>query len=1527
MDDLRNEKPGAGDRSGLCLYLLGPPELEHNKQTVKIERHKTMALLAVLIMTNQRHSRDALATLLWPEYDQSHARANLRRCLSELRKIFEIGFIRSDQENLTIAPGGGPWTDALAFRELLAACGRHGHSDSQVCLDCISRLSDAVDLYQNDFLFGFSLRDSPEFDRWQFEQAERLRGELGSALECLILTLKTQGDYNRSLRYARKWLTLDPLHEPAQRAMMELFARRGQPAAAIRQYRECVRVLDAELGMEPEEETSALYRAIKEKHLIPPDDAKLIERDHKDREEAAPEQIRIVTALHVGFGPRGDIAWESCIDHTAEEVNPLIARIREILDRVEAHVERLYGEDLVAVFGLLRSYEDDAERAVLAALEISDLAAESGFSITAGIHTGAAYVGPLERDHELDRSVMGPVVNRAARLRYKASDNQIIVGEATYRNTRSAFKFESLELSLLVTGEKLRAYSVIESLPHPEKSYDIEGLQAELIGRDRELRDLTTAFGDVIGGLGRFVAITGEAGIGKSTLACELKRSVESGVEKPLWLEGRCTELSMTTGYGPFLDVFHRLFGWHPQDGEAERALRISRFLKEMRNHEELSQEQIDEIGPICGKLLSVSFGNEWDRVLTNAEPEQLRHRSFQAIRDFLLALSRSQPLILVLEDLHWSDSLSLDLIALLMEELPEAAIMLVCLYRPITDHRCRDLLTIASRKCPGCYTRIIVRELTQKESQAFMETLLGKKELSPSLISFVFQRSQGNPLYLQEIVRSLIEEGILSFNDGNWTLEPAYGEQLSVPVTIQSIIQNRVDRLHLQLKQVLQRASVIGQTFTTSVIGAIVPPAVELDRALHDLTDFAFIFQERSFPEDEYSFRHVLLQEAVYQSIPQKRRTELHRLIAEAIERLFPDRLEEHYEQLAGHFNRSDDADKAVEYLLKAGEKARLSYSNEQACHYYREILQRLETLLRSPDRDKQRLAALHGLAQVYLLTYQIQEAETYFRRALDLGREVGLEARELVHLLHGLGQAAYNQRHSEEMIRIGRQGLALLGKGGASVGEALMNLSIARGFRNRRDNAQYLNYAKRNSKFIRHLPYSADLLWPLINIAHSQLDQKDPDKAMSWFRYAEEQAMKHHDLNALAVVRGKIGLYIYRLQGDHRRALEQHRNNLELDRKIGTGELAFDLYHVGRNWEFLGALQKALQYYREALPQTYGLVNEFAGVIHKNMGIVLFCLGKKKEALQSLYEGHRLLQAVEGEYDPAHGKVQIGQALLAVGEIQEAVEMLKEALDVLKKPTINPTHDQVPLFLRALSSLAEGINDHGQFREFCLEFLRRHPDAAGTAFRQWYLETADPFSPAEMTLKDTFKTSLTGGWLWRDPLGHSLYTVDRGLEIRADNGGELWRNNVSSPRVMRPVRGDFAAQTVCRPALKDRPARGGVVLWKDRKNFLALVKGAMGRNEITFRGCLRAKDLIVGRGRLPVEVPHLRLERKNGLVRALCSADGATWSTVGQVGFSASEAVEIGLFAVGKIERYLYPGAFPEGSAIRFDEFRLFQ
>ena len=269
----------------------------------------------------------------------------------------------------------------------------------------------------------------------------------------------------------------------------------------------------------------------------------------------------------------------------------------------------------------------------------------------------------------------------------------------------------------------------------------------------------------------------------------------------------------------------------------------------------------------------------------------------------------------------------------------------------------------------------------------------------------------------------------------------------------------------------------------------------------------------------------------------------------------------------------------------------------------------------------------------------------------------------------------------------------------------------------------------------------------------------------------------------------------------------------------------------------------------------------------------------------------------------------------------------MLKDALAILKRPVINPTHDQIPFFVRALSGLAEGLNDPGAFRQFCQDFVQRNPEAGGTPFRQWYLERVDPPPAANPACKDTFRTSMGEGWTWLDPLGASSYKVDRGLEIRAANLGEIWRINVSSPRLMRFVSGNFAAQTICRPAMVDRPAIGGLVLWKDRKNFLTLVKGKMGRNEITFHGCRGAEDVIVGRGRLVAETLHLRLERENNLVRALCSPDGATWYTLGHTEFCIHDPIEVGLYAVGTIQRFLYPGAFPDGSAIRFDEFRLYQ
>lgn len=252
----------------LHLFLLGPPRIERDGQAVYIERHKALALLAYLAVAGAAQRRDALAALFWPEHDQSQARAGLRRSLSALNTALTGEFLTANRESIGLADGG-LWVDVSHFRRLLAACRGHGHTESEVCPVCLPLLAEAAALYRGDFLAGFSLRDSADFDDWQFFQAESLRRELAGSLERLARGHSVRREFVTAIGYARRWVALDPLHEPAQCALIALYARAGQRAAALRQYAECARVLERELGAPPQPATAQLYATVKENALPP----------------------------------------------------------------------------------------------------------------------------------------------------------------------------------------------------------------------------------------------------------------------------------------------------------------------------------------------------------------------------------------------------------------------------------------------------------------------------------------------------------------------------------------------------------------------------------------------------------------------------------------------------------------------------------------------------------------------------------------------------------------------------------------------------------------------------------------------------------------------------------------------------------------------------------------------------------------------------------------------------------------------------------------------------------------------------------------------------------------------------------------------------------------------------------------------------------------------------------------------------------------------------------------------------------
>jgi DNA-binding SARP family transcriptional activator len=258
------------DMGGYRLCLLDVPRLDGDASQVNVTRRKTMALLAYLAVTGIAHSRDVLATLLWPEFDQSNALANLRRELSRIRDSLGTQALTADRQRVALSGEANLWLDVVAFKSKLKETFNHPHPIDRICQQCQETLRNAIAMYHSDFMTGFSVADAPGFDEWQFFQREEMRRLLGEALLSLVNSHVAQGEYSLAIPYARRWLSLDSMHEPAHRWLMKLFAWSGQQSAALRQYQECQRILRENIGVEPEQETLELLRAIKKHRSFPP---------------------------------------------------------------------------------------------------------------------------------------------------------------------------------------------------------------------------------------------------------------------------------------------------------------------------------------------------------------------------------------------------------------------------------------------------------------------------------------------------------------------------------------------------------------------------------------------------------------------------------------------------------------------------------------------------------------------------------------------------------------------------------------------------------------------------------------------------------------------------------------------------------------------------------------------------------------------------------------------------------------------------------------------------------------------------------------------------------------------------------------------------------------------------------------------------------------------------------------------------------------------------------------------------------
>ncbi len=627
-----------------------------------------------------------------------------------------------------------------------------------------------------------------------------------------------------------------------------------------------------------------------------------------------------------------------------EEVKEIMGRvfgeISQVVAKYEGFIEKFIGDAVVAIFGVPRAHEDDPIRAIRAGQEIHDLvtamspklARRVGQSLAmhSGINTGLVVAGEPDLSRG-SHGLLGDAINIASRLSGLAQAGEILVGRETYRQAEGHFVFETLDpVAVKGKSEEIHLYRVLSPKERPVTVHRPSGLRADLIGRKAEMAQLEEAVRRLREGKGTIISICGDAGTGKSRLAEELRATLD--LEEILWLEGNAYAYAQNISYFPFIDMLNRV--WAIEEGDPPERVKE----KVESNLEPLIGASKD-IVPYIGGLYALKYPE-----VEGVSPELWKSRLFEAVSVVLGTLTHRRPTVICLQDLHWADPSTLDLLRFVMLESRQPALFLM-VYRPpfnlFSSHQIDSL--------GGTYEEIRLQDLSPSDIQDMMASLLRTKDIPHELQKYVQGKVEGNPFYVEEIINSLIESGTLTNHDGNWNLTRPIDES-EVPPTVQGVVSARLDRLEKEMKRILQEASVIGKAFLYEILKRITRLRQQMDGCLLGLERLDFIRSRTIQPELEYIFKHALTQEVVYNGLLKKDRQDLHGQIGLVMEEIFKGRLPELYETLAYHYRQAGSLRKTVEYLVKSGEKSLKRYAVEESHRYFVEAY---DALARKEDKS----------------------------------------------------------------------------------------------------------------------------------------------------------------------------------------------------------------------------------------------------------------------------------------------------------------------------------------------------------------------------------------------------------------------------------------------------------------------------------------------------------------------------------------------------------------------------------------------
>ncbi len=1017
---------------------------------------------------------------------------------------------------------------------------------------------------------------------------------------------------------------------------------------------------------------------------------------------------RVVTILFCDVKGSTAMAEQLDPEDWAAVMDEAFDYLIEPIDRFDGTVARLMGDAVLAFFGAPVAHEDDAERAVLAALAILEsmdpfgqrIQREFGldFKVRVGINTGTVVVGEIGSAQAMEYTAMGDAVNLAARMEQLAEPGTVQVAESTYRRVAPLFEVEPLG-SIEVKGKQdvVRTYRVLRPKERPGRRRGIEGLSSPVVGRAAQMEGLQQATSELHQRRGGIVFLLGEAGLGKSRLIEELERDWRSNSPEPSsWVLSRGVSYDHNRPYSLFLGQVRSLLGIQTSDDPATVRDKIA------AGTQAWSPDQRE----LAGRAIEVLFAVHGEAEISPQEAEALKRELTGLIVRSWKEAAQASPTMLVFDDLHWADQPSIEVLQSLFLLTETEPLLILCAMRPHRQSAGWRAKETAERDYPHRYRQIELEPLTEDQSDELITNLLAIADLPSNLRRRILGKVEGNPFFVEEVIRTLIDSGaVVRDPDGLHWRATADPEDIALPDNLQALLVARIDRLQKEVRRTLQLAAVIGRAFYYRVLERISQEVEALPGHLNTLQRVELIREAARQPELEYLFVHELSRDAAYHSILRRERREFHQKVGESIELLYADRLEDEAHRLAHHFAEAGDDTRTLKYARMAGDAAARIYANAAAIGHYRKAVEIAGRVDLEPDDVKDLFLRLGRTLEV---EGQFSEAIEVYQRLEAIGQQRSAPELELAAvlgqaILHAIPTALVDIERGSELAAKARQMAEELGdpRGESRAYWVMLLLSVYGSL----DYDRAVEYGERSLSLARRHGTQEELAFTLNDLSRAYLSTGRFEAAEA---VLEECQQIWRELNNLPLLADSIitSSIIKLLSGHLHRAQEHTLEALEISRSIGNlWGGAFSLSMLGPTYILQAAFEQAIDVLQEA-----ALVSEraqFLGGVVSTPAYLSMTYGLLGELRTAHEWADRAMASIPQDYAEwvfPHG---MRAVLLAV---EGKVEQAAEAFQVVEEHFAQLTHD--PLVIGpSLYILAEYRLAAGQDEQLLSILAESHP------------------------------------------------------------------------------------------------------------------------------------------------------------------------------------------------------------------------